>query len=56
MAILEITNGYFGLADEGQIRAKKSFEYSNEVTKFIDKLLNKYDDQHSLYYRGNFYR
>ena len=34
----------------------KFFKDTNELAKFIDKILDKNDDHPSLYYTGNFYR
>ena len=49
------TNGYFILGDEEEIDTNRFFEDSNELAKFMDKILDKYDDHPSLYYTGNFY-
>ena len=49
------TNGYFTLGEEGEIDTNRFFKDSNELAKFIDKLLDKYDD-HPIYYTGNIYR
>ena len=51
------TNSYFTLGDnEGEIDTNGFFEDSNVLAKFIDKMLDKYDDHPSIYYRINFYR
>ena len=50
------TNGYFTLGEEGEIDTNRFFKDSNELAKFIDKLLDKYDDHPSIYYTGNIYR
>ena len=50
------TNGYFHLGDEGEIDTNRFFKDSDELTKFIDKILDKYDDHPSVYYTGNIYR
>ena len=50
------TNGYFTLGDEGEIDTNRFFKDSNELAKFIDKILDKYDDHPSVYYTGNLYR
>ena len=50
------TNGYFTLGDEGEIDTNRFFKDSNELAKFIDKILDKYDDHPSIYYTGNIYR
>ena len=50
------TNGYFTLGDEGEIDTIRFFKDSEELAKFIDKLLDKYDDHPSIYYTGGIYR
>ena len=50
------TNGYFTLGEEGEIDTNRFFKDSDELTKFIDKILDKYDDHPSIYYTGNIYR
>ena len=50
------TNGYFSPGDEGEIDTYRFLKVSNEIAKFIDKLLNKYDDLPSIYYTGKNYR
>ena len=50
------TNAYFTLGEEGEIDTKRFFKDSNELAKFIDKILDKYDDHPSIYYTGNIYR
>ena len=50
------TNGYFHLGDEGEIDTNRFFKDSDELAKFIDKFLDKYDDHPSIYYTGNIYR
>ena len=50
------TNGYFSLGDDGEIDTKRFFKNSDELAKFIDKILNKYDDHPSIFYTGNIYR
>ena len=50
------TNGYFTLGDEGEIDTNRFFKDSNELAKFIDKILDNYDDHPSIYYTGNIYR
>ena len=50
-------NGYFTLGDdEGEIDTSRFFKDSNELAKFIGKILYKYDDHPSIYYTGNVYR
>ena len=51
-----ITNGYFILDEAGEIDTNRFFKNSDELAKFIDKLLDKYDDHPSIYYTGNIYR
>ena len=48
-----LTNGYFSLIDEGEIDTNRIFKADNELAKFIDKILEKYDAHPSIYYRGN---
>ena len=50
------TNGYFHLGDEGEIDTNRFFKDSDELAKFIYKILDKYDDHPSIYYTGNIYR
>ena len=50
------TNGYFHLGDEGEIDTNRFFKDSDELAKFIDKKLDKYDNHPSIYYTGNIYR
>ena len=50
------TNGYFTLGEEGEIDTNRFFKDSDELAKFIDKILDKYDDHPSIYYTGNIYR
>ena len=50
------TNGYFTLGEEGEIDTNRFLKDSNELAKFIDKILDKYDDHPSIYYTGNIYR
>ena len=50
------TNGYFTLGEDGEIDTNRFFKDSDELAKFIDKILDKYDDHPSIYYTGNIYR
>ena len=51
------TNGYFTLREnDGGIDTNRFFKDSNELAKFIDKVLDKYDDHPGIYYTGNIYR
>ena len=50
------TNGYFSLGEEGEIDTNRFLKNTDELAKFIDKILNKYDDHPSIYYTGNIYR
>ena len=50
------TSGFFSLADVGEIDTNRFFKVSNEVYRFVDKKLDKYDDFSSIYYTGNLYR
>ena len=44
------TNGFFSLGDEGEIDSNRFFKDRNELAKFVDNILDKYDDHPSLYY------
>ena len=46
------TIGYFSLGDDEEIDTNRFFKDINELAKFIDKLLEKYDDHPSRYYTG----
>ena len=50
------TNGYFILGDDDGEIDTRFFKNSDELAKFIDKILDKYDDHPSIYYTGNVYR
>ena len=50
------TNGYFSLGEEGEVDTNRFFKNSDELAKFIDKRLDKYNDHPSIYYTGNIYR
>ena len=50
------TNGYFTLGDDGEFNTNRFFKNSDELAKFIDKILDKYDDHPSIYYTGSIYR
>ena len=50
------TKGCFSLCDDGEIDTNRFFKNSDELAKFIDKILDKYDDHPSIYYTGNIYR
>ena len=52
----KLNNGYFSLGDEGEIDTNRFFKDIDELAKFIDKILDKYDDHPSIYYTGNVYR
>ena len=43
------TKGYFSLGDVREIDTKKNFEDSDELAKFIEKKLDKYDDHPSIF-------
>ena len=49
------TNGYFSLGDEREIDSSRFFKDSNELAKFIHKILDKYDDHSGIYYAGSLY-
>ena len=42
------TRGYFSLGDDGEIDTNKIIKDSNELAKFIDKILDKQDDHLSI--------
>ena len=42
-------NAYFSLGHDGEINNNRFFKNSNELAKFSDKLLDKYDDHPSIY-------
>ena len=50
------TNGCFTIGDGKEIDTTRFFKDSNELAKFLDKMLDKYDDHPSIYYTGHFYR
>ena len=50
------TNGYFSRGDEGEIDTNSFFEQSIELSEFIDKIRDKFDDHTSIDYTGIFYR
>ena len=50
------TNGHFTLGEEGKIDTNRFFKDSKELSEFIDKILDQYDDHPSIYYTGNIYR
>ena len=50
------TKGYFSLRDEKEIDTTRFLKDSDELAKFIHKILDKYDDHPSIYYTGNVYR
>ena len=49
-------NGYSSLGDAGEIDTNRFFKDCSELAKFIDKILDKYDDHPSIYYPGKVYR
>ena len=50
------TNGYFFLGEEGENDTNRFLKNSDELAKFIDKIIDQYDDHPSIYYTGNIYR
>ena len=50
------TNVYFSLDDEQEVDTNRFFKDSDQLTKFIDKILDKHDDHPSICYTGNTYR
>ena len=51
-----LTNGYFSLGDEREIDTNRFFKESNELARFIHKILDKHDVHPSVFYTGNIYR
>ena len=47
------TNGHFTLGDEGEIETNRFFRDNSELAKFIDKILDEYDDHLSVYFYIN---
>ena len=50
------TNGFFRLGDKGKIYINRFFKDSDELAKFIDKRLDKYDDHPCVFYTSNIYK
>ena len=50
------TNGCFSLGDNGEIESNRVFKDSNDLAKFIHKILDKHDDHPSINYTGQIYR
>ena len=50
------TKSYFTLGDQRDNDTGRFFKDSNELAKFIDKILDKYDDRPSVYHTGSIYR
>ena len=46
------TNGFFTLGDE-ELDTNRFFQDSSEIANFIEKTLEKYDNQPCIYYTGN---
>ena len=38
------TNGYFSVGDDGEIDTNRFLKDSDELAKFLNKMLDKYDD------------
>ena len=53
--MLFFTNDVFILGEEGEIETNGFFRDSGELTTFIDKVLDKYNDRPSIYYTVNIY-
>ena len=47
MVFLKI--GYFSPGDDGEIDTKRLFKESDKLAKFIDKILDKYENHPSIY-------
>ena len=45
-----LTKCYCSLGDDGEIDTNRFFNDSDELAKFIEKILDKYDDHPSIYY------
>ena len=45
----------FSLDEDGEIETKRFFKDSDELPKFIDKILDKSDDHTSFFLTGNFH-
>ena len=50
------TKGYFSLGDDGEIDTEKFFKDSDVLAKFIDEILDKFDDHPPIKYTGNNYK
>ena len=50
------TNVSFSPSDEGETDTNRFFKDSKKLVKFIDEVLDKYDDHPSIYYTDNIYR
>ena len=50
------THAVFILRDQWEITSKRFFRDSGELAKFIDRILDKYDDHPSIYYTSDIYR
>ena len=51
-----LTKGYYSLCFEGEIDINRFFKDNDKLAKFIDKILDKFDNHPSIYYTGSFYR
>ena len=51
-----LTKGYYSLGDEGEIDIISFFKDNDKLAKFIDKILDKFNNHPSIYYTGSFYR
>ena len=50
------TNGYFTLGDEREVDNERFFKGSDELAKFIDSILDKFDDHPPIFHTRNIYR
>ena len=50
------TNGCFRIGDEREIDTKRFLKDRTEFAKFIDKILDNYDNHPPIYYTVNCYR
>ena len=46
------TNGKFSLGDDEEADTNRVLKYSNELAKFLEKMLDNYDDHPGIYCTG----
>ena len=49
------TNGYSSLGEDGEIDNNRFLKDKIDLAKFLDKILDKYDDHPSISYTGKIY-